>query len=95
MQDPSYEFEQEERFNDCVVRTSEAVCELPARQRYALICSLTDKSDECLQLVAALRDRGQDIEKAKWPENKDDQQTLRASLFISRKKLRPIVGIMP
>ena len=95
MQDPSYEFEHEERFNDCVARAAEAICELPARQRYALICSLKDRLDECLQLVTVLKERGQDIEKTEWPENKDDQQTLRASLYISRKKLRSIEGIMP
>jgi len=95
MQDPAYEFEQEEKFNDCVVRATEAVCELPARQRYALICSLKDKLDECLQLVASLKDRGQDIDEAKWPENKDDQQRLRASLSVSRKKLRTRIAIMP
>ncbi len=95
MQDPLYEFEQEETFNDCVVRATKAVCELPTRQRYALLCSLKDKVAECLQLVAALKDRGHDIEKVSWPENKNDQQSLRVSLSISRKKLRTLIKIMP
>lgn len=94
IQDPSYEFEQEESFNDLVMKAAQAVCKLPTRQRYALICSLTDKLDECLQLIAALKDRGQDIEKAKWPENKEDKQRLKASLSISRKKLRTMIEII-
>ncbi len=90
-QDPLYAVEQEEEYQACIEKVSDAVGKLPPRQRYALLCMLKDKVEDCLQLTAALKERGYDVDKAKWPETLKEQVQLRASLCISRKKLRYMI----
>jgi len=89
-QDPSYEIEQAEELDDAVQNIFEAIVRLPPRQQQAMICSLKDQIDDVCPIIDALRDRLIDVDKANWPEEKNELQSLRASLSVARKKLLSI-----
>jgi DNA-directed RNA polymerase specialized sigma24 family protein len=92
MQDPSWELEQKELFMEQISRITDAVVELPPRQREAMICSLKDEIDDLLQLLRAFRHHQIDIEAVNWPGEKIAKQRLKASLSFTRKKLRPLMN---
>ena len=87
-QDPADVLEQEERFSECVERMVEGVLALPPCQQRALLCSLKKWKDDFLPFFEALKEQGVDIEAMNWPEDKEEQQSLRTSLAIARKKMR-------
>jgi RNA polymerase sigma factor (sigma-70 family) len=90
MQDPGDEVEQAEELDDSIQDIFEAIVQLPPRQQRAMICSLKDQIDDVLPVIDALRDQLIDVEAVNWPEEKNELQSLRASLSIARKKLRSL-----
>jgi RNA polymerase sigma factor (sigma-70 family) len=87
MEDPANELEQEETVAELLESTAAAVSSLPARQRQAMIVSLTERVDDRLQLVEAFKKYQVDVELVDWPENTRERQVLQASLPIARKKV--------
>jgi DNA-directed RNA polymerase specialized sigma24 family protein len=86
--DPSRDVEQADALKLCVAKVARAIRDLPPRQRHAMICSLKDARDDTFPLLEALQALGIDVEKMQWPDDKTDLHRLRASLVVSRKKLR-------
>jgi DNA-directed RNA polymerase specialized sigma24 family protein len=87
-QDPADVLEQEERFSECIEQMVAGVLELPPCQQRALLCSLKKWEDDFLPFFEALKKRGVDIDGMHWPEEKKEQQSLRTSLAIARRKMR-------
>lgn len=86
--DPQRVVEQQEQRCELMTGVGEAVSDLPAHQRDAMICELREKIDEGLQFIeAALQKRGVDSNKD-WPEGKREKQRLQASLSPARRKLK-------
>lgn len=90
MQDPGYEVEQAEELDDSMQGISEAIIQLPPRQQYAMICSLKEQIDDVLPIMDTLREQLTDIDAINWPVEKNEMQSLRASLSIARKKLQSL-----
>ena len=88
MQDPTLDIEQCESMKACVAKAAQAIRALPPCQRQAMICALKDARDDTSPLLAALQTLGIDVESIRWPEDKVAVQRMRASLTVSRKKLR-------
>jgi len=88
MQDPTLDIEQRESMKACVTIAAQAIRALPPCQRRAIICALKDARDDTFPLLAALQTLGIDVESVCWPEDKIAVQRMRASLTVSRKKLR-------
>lgn len=88
MRDPSLDIEQEEALKICVTRVAQAIRALPPCQKRAMICALKDAPDDTLPLLMALQASGVDVESMQWPDDKVAAQRLRASLWVSREKLR-------
>jgi len=91
MQDPADELVWKEGETEVLKKFIAAIIMLPPRQRYAVVCALKDNFDDIHSLVSAFKDFGIDIEPIQSPTERDDIQRLRASLSISRKKLRPLL----
>ncbi len=88
MQDPAYEVEAQEIDSGTLRDITDTVNSLPSRQQYALICRLKDNLDDSLVLIDSLHNLEVDPEIVHWPEEKDDKQSLKASLSVVRKKLQ-------
>ncbi len=54
MQAPANELEQQEISADIISEIVQIICKLPARQRYAMLCSLKDYIDNAPRLIEAL-----------------------------------------
>lgn len=92
VQDPSENVEHAEELTACIEKVLRAILALPPCQKQAMICSLKDNHEDALPLLIALTDQGIDIESIHWPEGKAETQRLRASLAVSRKKLRYVIA---
>jgi DNA-directed RNA polymerase specialized sigma24 family protein len=90
MQDPVDELVQKEEEAEALKKFIAAIIMLPPRQQYAVICTMKDNFDDIYTLMSAFKDFGIDIEPLQLPTGREDVQRLRASLSISRKKLRPL-----
>ena len=90
MQDPGDEVEQAEELDDYMQGISEAILQLPPRQRYAMICSLKEQLDDVLPIMNTLREQLTEIDAINWPVEKNEIQSLRASLSVARKKLQSL-----
>jgi DNA-directed RNA polymerase specialized sigma24 family protein len=84
MQDPTLEY----GYKELIAEVVEAVLELPACQRYAMICLLKDEVKEASFLAEAFGKHGIDIAAVNWPQDASALQSLRSSLSIARKKFR-------
>lgn len=89
-QDPGCVVEQAEELDDAMQDIFEAIIQLPPRQQYAMICSLKDQIDDVFPIVDALRGQSINVESVNWPVEKNELQSLRASLSVARKKLEYI-----
>ncbi len=88
MQDPLYELEQKERVAEYIAQVVDVLRLLPPCQRRVMICSLKDQLDDVLTLAQAFKNFEINIEAVRWPSKKKEAQNLRASLSVTRKKLR-------
>lgn len=88
LQDPASKMEEEEALAEHIVRAIDGILALPLCQEQAIICSLKDQVDDVAQLIQAFKIRKRDIEGVNWPEQRCDRQRLKASLTVSRQKLR-------
>ena len=88
MQDPLYELEQQERVSEYITRVVSVLRSLPPCQRQAMICSLKDQLGDTLTLAQVFKNFEINIEAVRWPSKKKEVQNLRASLSVTRKKLR-------
>jgi len=86
--DPVAEFERKELIAEVV----DDVLELPAVQRYAMICVLKDEVGDTLPLEEVFGKHGIDIKTINWPEDPIELQKLQSSLSVARKKLRASKG---
>ncbi len=91
MRDPAYIVEQAEQLAERAEQAVQAIQTLPPRQQRAIICTLLDNLDDMLPLLAMFKAQKLDIEAAHWPEQKAEMQLLKASLSVSRKKLRRLL----
>lgn len=82
--DPAVEFERKELIAEVV----DDVLELPAIQRYAMICELKDEVGDTFPLEEIFVKHGIDIKTINWPEDPIELQKLKSSLSVARKKLR-------
>ncbi len=82
--DPVAEYERKEMITEVI----DDVLELPAMQRYAMICVLKDEVGDTYLLEGAFRKHGIDIETINWPKDPVESQKLHSSLSVARKKLR-------
>ena len=65
------------------------IAELAPRQQEAMLCTLKDELDEAVALLKEVCGKyALDIEKYKWPDDKKEIQSLKASRSVARKKLR-------
>ena len=87
-QDPADVLEQEERFRECMQHMVAGVLKLPPCQQRALLCSLKKCEEDLRPFFDALKEQGVDIATMEWPEDEKEQQSLRTSLSIARKKMR-------
>jgi DNA-directed RNA polymerase specialized sigma24 family protein len=90
MQDPLYELEQKESIAEYITQVVAILHTLPPCQRRVMICSLKDQLDDVSTLAQVCKNFEIDIEAVKWPSKKKEVLNLRASLSITRKKLRAI-----
>jgi hypothetical protein len=90
MQDPAYEFENQEALADWMMEVVDAVLVLPRQQRHAMLCVLKDWASDVLPIAKALVDRGVDIEAVRWPKEKEELHKLRVSRSVARGKLRAL-----
>jgi DNA-directed RNA polymerase specialized sigma24 family protein len=88
MQDPLYELEQKESIAEYIMQVVDILRTLPPCQRRVMICSLKDQLDDVSTLAQVCKSFEIDIEAVKWPSKKKEVLNLRASLSITRKKLR-------
>ena len=86
--DPVVEFERKELIAEVV----DDVLELPAVQRYAMICVLKDEVGDTFPLEKIFGKHGIDIKTINWPEDPIELQKLQSSLSVARKKLRAFKG---
>ena len=86
--DPVTEFERKEMIAEVVAD----VLELPAIQRYAMICVLKDEVGDTFPLEEVFGKHGIDIKTINWPEDPVELQKLQSSLSVARKKLRAFKG---
>ncbi|MDQ2714757.1 MAG: sigma-70 family RNA polymerase sigma factor [Chloroflexota bacterium] len=88
LDDPECVFEQRSAQADLMEHLADAVVtELPPRQKRAMICSLRDRVDDVLMLVAAFQEHREDIAQAEWPQQREAVQRLKASLSPARQKI--------
>ncbi|MBA2288460.1 MAG: RNA polymerase sigma factor [Ktedonobacteraceae bacterium] len=88
MDDPEHVFEQRSAQADLMEHLVDAVeTELPPRQRRAMICSLRDRVDDVLTLMAVFQERQEDIAQVAWPQQREAEQRLKASLSPARQKI--------
>lgn len=88
MRDPASKIEEEEALAEYIIKAVDGILALPACQEQAVICSLKDQVDDVAQLIQAFKAHNRDIEGVNWPAERSDKQRLKASLTVSRKKLR-------
>ena len=86
--DPVAEFERKE----LIVEVVDDVLQLPAVQRYAMICVLKDEVGDTFPLEEVFGKHGIDIKTINWPEDPIELQKLQSSLSVARKKLRASKG---
>ena len=86
--DPVAEFERKELIAEVV----DDVLQLPAVQRYAMICVLKDEVGDTFPLEEVFGKHGIDIKAINWPEDPIELQKLQSSLSVARKKLRVSKG---
>jgi hypothetical protein len=55
-----------------------------------MLCALKDRIDDVLPLIEALKKSGVNVDEIHWPEAKNEVKNWQASLFIARRKLRPL-----
>ena len=86
--DPVAEFERKEMIAEVVAD----VLELPAIQRYGMICVLKDEVGDTFPLEEVFGKHSIDIKTINWPEDPVELQKLQSSLSVARKKLRAFKG---
>lgn len=86
--DPVIEFERKELIAEVV----DDVLNLPAIQRYAMICVLKDEVGDIFPLEEVFGKHSIDIKTINWPEDPIELQKLHSSLSVARKKLRALKG---
>lgn len=82
--DPVVEYERKELIAEVI----DDVLELPAIQRYAMICVLKDEVGDTFPLEEIFDKHGIDIKTIHWPKDPIKLQKLQSSLSVARKKLR-------
>jgi len=87
MEDPASIIEKKEELAELFARVVDALLHLPPCQQKAMISSLKDRVDDLIQLAEAFRASEVDIELVDWPEEKNELQSLKASISVARKKL--------
>lgn len=87
--DPAQIFEQGERVAEHTRKLVALVIRLPQRQQRAMVCALKERVDDLHALTRSFRRAGKNIETIQWPDDKADENRLRASLSFTRKRLRP------
>jgi hypothetical protein len=92
MQAPANELEQQEISADIISEIVQTICQLPARQQYAILCSLKDYIGDAPRLVEAFKEHNIDIREVSWPDEEQERQRIRASLSPARKRVRLLVG---
>ncbi len=91
LRDPAYIVEQAEQLAERAAQAAQAIQTLPPRQQRAILCTLLDNLDNVLPLLAIFKAQKLDIAAEHWPEQKAEMQLLKASLSMSRKKLRRLL----
>ena len=91
MDDPSYETAQETGIREVLTAVIDALPTFPPRQRFALLCALSERIDDRLLLETLLQRRGLRLTDFTWPEDLAQRQRLLASLPLARKRLRLIL----
>lgn len=86
--DPADVLIQEESYQECIERMVEGVLALPPSQQHALLSFLKKRINDLHPFAEALKEHGLDIEAHSWPKEYKELQSLRASLFIARRKMR-------
>ena len=90
MQDPLYELEQREMAAEYITRVAEALRAFPTCQQRVMICSLKERLDDVPLLTKAFKKCDIHIECMRWPAKKKEKKNLKASISITRKKLRSL-----
>ena len=88
MQDPLYELEQQECVSEYITQVVDLLSSFPLCQRRAMVCSLKNQLDDILTITQVFKNFEINIEAVRWPSKKKEEQNLRASLSVTRKKLR-------
>jgi RNA polymerase sigma factor (sigma-70 family) len=87
-QEPGDEIEQEETLTHYTITVVNDIQPLPPRQKDAFMQSLKDQIGDILPIVDALIDHGIDVNAVEKAQGKKEQQQLRASLSVARKKFK-------
>lgn len=87
-QEPGAEIEQEETMTHYTITIANDIQMLPPRQKDAFMQSLKDHIDDILPIMDALIDYGIDVNAVEKAQGQKEQQQLRASLSVARKKLQ-------
>jgi DNA-directed RNA polymerase specialized sigma24 family protein len=88
--DPAYQIEQEEALEAITKKAAAAILHLPPRQFQAMLCTLKDRIEDVLPLIEALKTNGVNVDEIHWPEAKNEVKKWQVSLFLARRKLRPL-----
>jgi RNA polymerase sigma factor (sigma-70 family) len=86
--DPANVFAETEQLAETTRQATVAIHQLPPRQRQAITCSLRERIDDVLPLVAPLHAYDIDVTSAHWPVEPVEQHRLKALLSSARGKLR-------
>ncbi len=90
MGDPASLLEQQDMLMRYASNIVEDVLKLPPEQRHAMICGLKEEIADLLPLMEVFLERGVDITKINWAQDKKKLHSQRVSLAIARKKMRAV-----
>ena len=88
MQDPAIMYEEKEAVEMLVEAIAKGLSLLPPQQQHAALCMFKKKAIIMQPLLDAFLKYGLDIEAVYWPETREEQQRIRASYLVARRKLK-------
>jgi DNA-directed RNA polymerase specialized sigma24 family protein len=93
MRDPQMEVEHEMASLALMEKLVDAILHLPLVQQLAMVCFLRERVDNPALLVAAFKKRDVDVERYRWPDDKDAKKRLKASCYYARVKIAQDLNI--
>lgn len=86
-ENPEHVVEQREDVANCLDVAVDGISVLPRRQQLAMICLLLERIDDTIHLKKVFEQYQVRIEIEGWPDDEMDEQRLRASISVARRKI--------